>query len=87
MKIFVYKLLISFFAVYILFELTIGAKIKYFTSFLNNLKDNEQRIIYKEKLKSELKKAVEKDRYFTEEESKLISRFLLKIQKELFYKE
>ena len=86
MKIFIYKLLISIFAVYILFEFTIGAKIKYFTNFLNTLKNDDQRIIIKEKLKDELRKGLKKDRYFTEEESELISGFLLKIQKELFPK-
>jgi|TARA_B100001964_G_C14241472_1_gene605259 hypothetical protein len=84
MKIFIYKLLISIVAFYILFELTIGAQIKYFTNFINNLKSDDQRIIIKEKVKDELRKAVKKDRYFTVEESQLISSFLLKLQKELF---
>tara|TARA_Y100000590_G_scaffold380390_1_gene448724 strand:- start:9455 stop:9727 length:273 start_codon:yes stop_codon:yes gene_type:complete len=84
MKIFIYKLLISIVAFYILFEFTIGAKIKYFTNFINNLKNDDQRIIVKEKVKDELRKALKKDRYFTVEESELISSFLLKLQKELF---
>ena len=37
----------------------------------------------KEKLKAEMKKAIEKENYFTEEERYLISNFIKKIQDEL----
>ena len=83
MKIFIYKLLISLLAFYILFELTIGPRIDYFKNFIDTFKDNDQRIIIKEKLKNELKKAIKKENYFTEEEKYLISNFIIKLKKEL----
>ena len=53
MKIFIYKLLISLLAFYILFELTIGARIDYFADLINSFKNIDQRIVMKEKLKDE----------------------------------
>ena len=43
----------------------------------------DQRIVMKEKLKDELRKAIKKDNYFTKEESYLISNFIKKLQNEL----
>ena len=83
MKIFIYKLLISLVAFYIFFEITIGSRIDYFENLLNSFKDDNQRIIMKEKLKDEMKKAIEQENYFTEEERYLISNFIKKIQDEL----
>ena len=83
MKIFLYKLLVSLVAFYIFFELTIGSRIDYFENLLNSLRDDNQRIIMKEKLKDEMRKAIKKENYFTEEEKYLISNFIKKIQNEL----
>ena len=70
-------------ALYIFFELTIGSRIDYFESLLNSFRDDNQRIIMKEKLKDEMRKAIKKENYFTEEEKYLISNFIKKIQDEL----
>ena len=51
MKIFLYKLLISLVAFYILFELTVGYRLDYIENLVNTFKDDNQRIIMKEKLK------------------------------------
>ena len=83
MKIFIYKLLISVLAFYVLFEFTIGSRIDYFKDSINSLKNNDQRIIIKEKLKDELRKAIKKENYLTEDERFLISSFIKKLQKEL----
>ena len=83
MKIFIYKLLISLVAFYIFFEITIGSRIDYFENLVNTFKDDNQRIIMKEKLKDELRKAIKKENYFTEDEKYLISNFIKKIQNEL----
>ena len=83
MKIFIYKLLVSLFAVYFLFEFTIGSRIDYFKDMVNSLQDKDQRIVIKEKLKDELRKAIKKDSYFTEDERYLISTFILKLRDEL----
>ena len=83
MKIFIYKLLISLFFFYVFFELTIGSRINYFIDKIDILTDHESRIEFKEKIKSEIKKGIEKDNYFSEEERILISTFINKLKKEL----
>ena len=83
MKVFIYKLVISLFAIYLLFEFSIGSRIDYFKDMIDSLKDNNQRVLMKEKLKDELKKAIEKESYFTDDEKYLISSFIIKLRDEL----
>jgi|ETNmetMinimDraft_16_1059900.scaffolds.fasta_scaffold138004_1 hypothetical protein len=83
MKVFIYKLVISLFAIYFLFEFSIGSRIDYFKDMIDSLKDNNQRVLMKEKLKGELKKAIEKESYFTDDEKYLISSFIIKLRDEL----
>jgi len=83
MKIFIYKLLISLVAFYVLFELTVGSRIDKIENLVNSFRDDNQRIIMKEKLKEELRKAIKKENYFTDDERHLISNFITKIKKEL----
>jgi len=83
MKIFIYKLIISLVFFYIFFEFTIGTRLDYYKDSLNSLSDHQKRLVVKEKLKSELRKALKKENYFTEEERILISSFIKKIQEEL----
>ena len=83
MKIFLYKLLISLVAFYIFFEITIGSKIDHVEKTLNSFKDDNQRILMKDKLKEELRKAIKKENYLTEDERYLISSFIEKIKNEL----
>ena len=80
MKAFIPKLVISLLALYILFELTIGSRIDYFMKIFN---DSQTRLEVKEKIKSEIKKGLEKENYFTEEERVLINKFISKIKNEL----
>ena len=80
MKAFIPKLVISLLALYILFELTIGSRIDY---FMNVFSDSQARLEVKEKIKSEIKKGLEKENYFTEEERVLFTNFIKKIRKEL----
>ena len=83
MKIFLYKLLISLVAFYIFFELTIGSRIDYIENVFNSFKDSNQRIIMKEKLKDEMRKAIKKENYLTDDERYLILNFIKKIKDEL----
>ena len=80
MKAFIPKLVISLLAVYVLFELTIGSRIDYFMKIFG---DSQTRLEVKEKIKSEIKKGLEKENYFTEEERVLFTNFIKKIRKEL----
>ena len=79
MKIFVYKFLISLFFLYIFFELTIGSRIDKLSDSLNIFNDQQSRIELKNKLRDELKKANEKDNYFTEEDRLIIIKFQLSL--------
>ena len=83
MKIFLYKLLISLVAFYIFFELTLGSRIDYIENVFNSFKDSNQRIIMKEKLKDEMRKAIKKENYLTDDERYLILNFIKKIKDEL----
>jgi hypothetical protein len=83
MKLFIYKFFISLFLFYVFFELTLGKRIDYITNKLDAFSDHQSRIEFKEKLKLELKKANQKENYFTEEERILISNFIKKISSEL----
>jgi len=80
MKAFIPKLVISLLAIYVLFELTIGSRIDYFMKIFS---DSQTRLEVKEKIKSEIKKGLEKENYFTEEERVLFTNFIKKIRKEL----
>ena len=83
MKIFVYKALFIFVGIFILFQLTIGAKLKQINGELENLKSKENVEALKNKLRDELKNAVEKENYLNSEDAKLINDFINKIKKEL----
>ena len=83
MKIFVYKTLFVMVCVLVLFQLTIGAKIKELKNEIGNFKSQENISFVKEKIRDELKNATEKDNYLTPEDAKLINDFINKIKEEL----
>ena len=83
MKFFVYKTLFVFVCIFILFQLTVGVKIKQLNNQLNQLKSEENIYHLKNKLRNELKNAVKKENYLSPEDAKLINDFLNKIKKEL----
>ena len=64
MKLFIYKLTISIFFLYILFEFTIGQRIDYYTDKLKSLNNHQKRIEFKEKLLIEIEKGTKKENYF-----------------------
>ena len=83
MKTFFYKTLIIFVLVFVLFQITIGAQIRQIKTQIENIKSKENIEIIKNKLRDELKTAVNKENYLTQEDAKLINDFLNKIKKEL----
>ena len=83
MRIFLVKTIIVFFATFFLFQITIGSQFESFTDSINTFSSKEKRDVLKEKIKDEMKKGIEKENYFKEDERVLISRFLKKIFKEL----
>ena len=83
MKIFLVKSIIVFFGIFFLFQATIGSQFESFRDSLNTFSSKEKRDVLKEKIKNEMKKGIEKENYFKEDEKVLISKFLKKIFKEL----
>ncbi len=83
MKTFFYKTLIIFILVFVLFQITIGAQIRQIKTQIENIKSKENIEIIKSKIRDELKTAVNKENYLTQEDAKLINDFLNKIKKEL----
>ena len=83
MKIFVYKALFIFVCIFLLFQLTIGVKIKQFERELDNFKSKENIENIKNKIRKELRNAVEKENYLSYDDAKLINEFINKLKQEL----
>jgi hypothetical protein len=83
MKIFIYKTLFIFVCIFILFQLTIGAKLKQLNNELAKLKSKQNIEIIKDKLRDELRNAISKENYLSPDDAKLINEFINKLKKEL----
>ena len=83
MRIFLVKTIIVIVAVFFLYQFTIGSEISNLRNTLASFSDPGKREMIKEKLKDEMRKGIQKEKYFDEEERVLISQFLKKILKEL----
>ena len=83
MRQFIYKIVVIALATILVFELTVGKKISQFAGKVDAISSKEGRKETVNKLRKEIQKAVKKDRYLSREDAKLISEFILKIQKEL----
>ena len=83
MKQFLYKTAVVVLAVVLIYEFTISKQIKQFTSQSEVLISKEGRKEGVEKLRNEIKKAVNKERYLSKEDAKLLKQFIDKIIKEI----
>ena len=83
MKLFIYKTLIVTFVAFILFEFTIGQKIKKFESKIENLSSKQEREKIVGKIRKEIKRANQKETILSVEDRKLLSEFIKKIKDEL----
>ena len=83
MKIFIYKSIIVFFLLIIAFHVTVNYKLRSYEKELKSFSSEENKEKYKNKIKDEMRKAIKKENYFTEDEKNLINDFLQKIKKEL----
>ena len=83
MKIFIYKLLISLVAIFILFQLTVGLLIKEAKKNIQELSSKETVILFKEKIREEIKNGLSKENILSKEDAKLLNQFYEKIKKEL----
>lgn len=83
MKIFVVKTFIVTLAFYIVFELTIGSKIRLVQNSVLKFKEKSERVKLKEKIILEISRANEKDQILSENDKLIISTFINKLQDEL----
>ena len=83
MKIFIYKALIVVFLSFLLFEFTIGQKIKKIDSKIENLNSKREREKIANKLRNEIERANQKENILSEKDRELLSKFINKIIKEL----
>ena len=83
MKIFIYKTLFIFVCIFILFQFTIGAKLKQLNNELAKLNSKQNIEIIKDKLRDELRDAISKENYLSPDDAKLINQFINKLKKEL----
>ena len=83
MKQFIYKTMIIRVAVIVLFEFAMGNRISQIYEKVDVISTKEGRKDSVNKIRDEMKRAVEKERYLSKEDAKLINSFLNKIRKEL----
>ena len=83
MKIFIYKALIVIFLSFLLFEFTIGQKIKKIDSKIENLNSKQERQKIANKIRNEIERANQKENILSTKDRELLSKFINKIIKEL----
>ena len=83
MRQFIYKMIVVVLAIILVYEFTIGKKISQFGGKVEAISSKEGRKETVNKLREEIKKAVKKERYLSEEDAKLIGEFITKIQGEI----
>lgn len=83
MKQFIYKIAIFVVAIILIYEFTIGKQIKNISSKGDYFFSKEGRKEGIEKLRNEIKKGIQKERYLSKEDAKLLNQFFKKIIVEL----
>lgn len=83
MKIFIYKLLISIAAIFILFQLTFGLVLKKIEKSIIELSSKDNIETIKLKVREEIRAGIQKDRLLDKEDARIIGIFLNKIKTEI----
>ncbi len=83
MRIFVYKVIIFFLAVFFLYHFTIGYTLYGFQKNFYSSLDKESVEKIKDKIRKELQSAVKKDRVLKEKDAILLKEIINKIQSEI----
>lgn len=83
MKQFLYKTIIIIVAIVLIYEFTVAKQIKKISSKVDIFLSKEGRKEGVEKIRKELRKAIKKERYLSDEDAKLINQFIDKIMIEL----
>tara|TARA_B100001758_G_C18178262_1_gene488050 strand:+ start:126 stop:425 length:300 start_codon:yes stop_codon:yes gene_type:complete len=80
---FIYKSIIILICVILIYEFTIGKQIAMFKDKADSIISKEGRRESVNKLRDEINKAINKDRYLSKEDAILLNKFIKKIQTEL----
>ncbi len=64
-------------------QFTIGAKVKQIQQEIDNFKSKENVEIIKDKIRDEIRNAINKERYLSQEDAQLINNFINKIKADL----
>ena len=83
MKVFIYKSLIVFFLVLVLFKITVGSLINNYEKKMSLILSKENLKVIENKLKKEMQAGIKKDKILDPEDAKLLNNFFKKIQKEI----
>ena len=83
MKFFLYKTLLVFFLILILFKLTIGQLLNNYEKKLDQFFSKDFLTDVEIKIRKEIKSGLEKERILSKEDALLINQFINKIQKEI----
>tara|TARA_B100001123_G_C14712503_1_gene789728 strand:+ start:77 stop:349 length:273 start_codon:yes stop_codon:yes gene_type:complete len=83
MRQFIYKMLIVAVGIVLVYEFTIGKQIALFKDRADIIISKEGRRDGVDKLRVEIQKAINKERYLSREDAILINKFINKIQNEL----
>ena len=83
MRQFIYKVLVVIIGIVLVYEFTIGKQIALFKDRADILISKEGRRDGVNKLRNEVKKAINKERYLSREDAILLNKFIDKIRKEL----
>ena len=83
MKSFIYKTIIILISIILLYEFTIGKQIALFKDRFEILLSKEGRRDGVDKIRNEIQKAVNKERYLSKEDAILLNKFIKKIQEEV----
>ena len=83
MKIFIYKTLFVFILIFIVFHLTFGLAMNQLKNMSKYFSD-ENIVVVKEKLREEMRNAIQKENYLKEDDALLLRNFFDKIKKEIY---
>ena len=83
MKVFIYKSLIVFFLVLVLFKITVGSLVNNYEKKMSLILSKENLKGIENKLKKEMQAGINKDKILDPEDAKLLNNFFKKIQKEI----
>ena len=83
MKVFIYKSLIVFFLVLVLFKITVGSLVNNYEKKISLILSKENLKGIENKLKREMQAGINKDKILDPEDAKLLNNFFKKIRKEI----